>query len=424
MRKPFKRILILLAAAAVLVLLGVMLYLQRFVPQEEGVAILQPVKMKQDSQLLNHISRWVFAEAKPVELIDLPGGLSESHSNSTFFILPLGDRQVFAVAQTASTGGVRLWIDTNLDRRLSDETAVTAKMKFHSTDKRSVTKYHDFGTLHVSGARFTSAPFHLTGFEECSRLLIQPANYMKGGIRLGSQTYAVALTDGNYDGKFGALYQPGYYIPWTCDTLSVGSNGLGWRDPVPLGRYFAFRRREFGPHMPIHSDENVSYYSVHISEDGTRLEMRPAELEMGTLKIGKNRRLLVRLFSEAATQWVNFRDEVQLPAGEYQVFWGEMDYTAENGGEHRLRPDFQEDLRKGRFTVRPGETVTMNPGPPFQIKTDIQKSAPDTLGVLAVLTGNENEEYGLNFSRTAKRPEIIILDETGQTLHSGSMEYG
>jgi hypothetical protein len=75
--------------------------------------------------------------------------------------------------------------------------------------------------------------------------------------------------------------------------------------------------------------------------------MLPAEPAVGTLKIGNNKQLSAQVFSDAATQWVKFEEEIKLPVGLYQVHCGQLEYEDDTGYHWKFSPDFREDIRKG-----------------------------------------------------------------------------
>jgi hypothetical protein len=210
-----------------------------------------------------------------------------------------------------------------------------------------------------------------------------------------------------------------FYWPWKHDAIAVDSDsdGLFRRKPfntrtlVPLGRYCKIEER---------------YYGIAFSENGNTVRITPAEPAMGTLRIGSNIRLSAQLLSDAATQSVSFRGDLKLPEGRYRWRWdsGTLTFIDGEGGQWDMLADFRNDIRKGLFEIVEGQTTTLNFGPPFTIKTDIVKRGDEQLSINANLVGSEGEEYGLRIVRSAGRPELKILAENGDTLHTGSMEYG
>jgi hypothetical protein len=136
------------------------------------------------------------------------------------------------------------------------------------------------------------------------------------------------------------------------------------------------------------------------------------------------RHLSARLLSDAVTQEVDFDDEIKLPAGRYQMLSGSLRFTDHLNEEHEMTADFSEDIRKGAFEIKAGEAFTLNPGPPFTIQTEVEKTDDvTTLGINAELVGNEGETYGLRISRDMPKPLVKVLNENGTEIHSRTMEY-
>lgn len=101
-----------------------------------------------------------------------------------------------------------------------------------------------------------------------------------------------------------------------------------------------------------------------------------------------------------------------------------LTFTDPNGVDSQLRADFRNAVNKGIFEIAEGQTTTLDPGPPFTIKTEVVKRSDEQLSINAKLVGNVGETYGLRMGHSARRPELKILAENGDTLHTGSMEYG
>jgi hypothetical protein len=403
-------------------------------PKEEGIAHLTPATIKPFSDLTEYSSLRIFGQtAKPAEIIDLPVQISDSSKNVFYFSLPIGKNNIFVITQKTASGQVKAWMDTNLNQRFSDEKPLSGTAKKRTEGGSYKWEYVDFGKNRVSGDNFTSAPFYFICDKGGRYIIIQPVACVTGKIRLGKYIYRVAAVDGDYEGKLSTPYEPSVnYRSWGCDTFVADHdtyalferNRYDSGKMVPLGKYFKFTRERYGINMPTDGKNEECYYSIDLSVDGKTLRMQPAEPAMGTLKIGQNKRLSAQLLSGSATQGINLRDEIKLPAGLYQMHWGELTFTDKQGEEHKLRPDFRDDIRKGQFTITAGQMVTLNPGPPFTVKSEVSKQGEGKLGINARLVGNEGEEYGLRISRSAPEPQLKILNENKEEIHSGQMEFG
>ena len=77
--------------------------------------------------------------------------------------------------------------------------------------------------------------------------------------------------------------------------------------------------------------------------------------------------------------------------------------------------------------IDPEETTSIKLGPPFLIKTDIQKASSGTIYITPVILGCAGEEYALGRHHTINRtpqPTFKIIDEAGTVLVDDSFEYG
>ena len=395
-------------------------------------ARLKPVRLEPFSELTANVSSHAFhlQDEKPADLLDLPADIFETSPDIRFYHLPVGRHKAFVLVQNLSDDRARVWIDANLNNRLSDEKPLSGVPKKYSYSNSDSINYFDFGTVSLVGERFTSSRFCMVEYQKRC-VMAFPETYNRGTIRLGRTLYRVAVIDGDYDGAFRTLYSPSENQRyWACDAFILDNpsrnllnrSRLDYGKMIPLGRYVKCDPHRYNPALP--EDTKGYYYTVSISPDGKTVQMTPAEPAMGTLKIGNNIRFSSHLLSDAASQHTGFQNAITLPAGRYQMQWGTLTFTDSDGGELELFADFRNDTRKGLFEIAEGQTTTLNPGPPFTVKTDINTQSSDKLSINAGLVGNEGESYGLRIERSAKRPELKILAENGDTLHTGTMEYG
>jgi hypothetical protein len=80
----------------------------------------------------------------------------------------------------------------------------------------------------------------------------------------------------------------------------------------------------------------------------------------------------------------------------------------------------------GDFEVRPGQVTSLQLGPPFQIKTSMERSGENVF-VSFSLQGRSGELYkpGATINgREVPEPAFRIIDESGKVVHSGRFEYG
>lgn len=417
-------------AAIVVLLAGLSLAHYHYIttPCKEGIATLKPARIQLFKFSLSDFSVPVFIDEPSIraELADFPKELENSDRDIYYFALTVGPHLVYAAIRENEDNSAQMWLDRNLDKRLSDETPLTGGKRTYREGKR-IWEYNDFGPIRIN--KQESAEFRLIFSAGGPYVLIHPVNCMEGKIRLGRQVYRVAVVDGDFDGSFNTLYTPNANYRYAgCDTfIADTSHGLFSRDYdsgriVPLGRYYRFYKERYGISMPTEASE--SCYTVELSADGRQLKMQPVNPPTGILKIGSSAQLSTRLLSDAASQSVTIADECILPAGRYQMHHGQLTFTDENNDTHQVYAVFTEDIRKGQFEIKPGQTCTINPGPPFTIQTEIAKGSDHTLGINAGLAGREGETYGLRIVRDMPEPTLRIVDENDKELHAGTMEYG
>lgn len=401
-------VLLLIGAA------GLILHHFLTTPREEGVAHLEIEPVEPFFPLCNSISEWIpyIPEGRPAELIDLPGDL-KNPSELRYFYVPIGAQKVYAIIETLSTQEAKAWIDTNMDLRLSDETGLSGTLVKYTENKDAMF----FGQTQLAGDTFSSQPFHLTCYSD-SWIRVYPVSYETGRIRLENRIHRIILIDGDYDGRFETLFRPSkntlsnvdviYAEPETWHLFKRKSYDLTWLHP--LGRYHEAVNR---------------YYQIEVSEQAKTLHMKPAQPAWGKLKLGVGKQLFTVLYSDAASQTIIFSDEIALPVGQYQMISNWLTILDQAGTEWQFRPFFTYENQSGQFEITEGQTLEINPGPPFTINTNITDSvAPMTLGIDARLAGNEGETYGLRLRNGMTAPTLKITDENGAELHSGTMEYG
>lgn len=77
------------------------------------------------------------------------------------------------------------------------------------------------------------------------------------------------------------------------------------------------------------------------------------------------------------------------------------------------------------FEVRPDRTTSFAIGPPFQIRTDIQKTGENVL-IGFELEGKAGESYvpgAMKNGKTVPEPQYKIIDSSGQVAASGQFEF-
>lgn len=413
-QKPMKRTFKIAALIILLAAVGLALHRYAAIPKEEGVAHLQTKSYKQieDHDPICH-NYSIGKRDKPVELLDLPDELNGIQERVFYHRVAIGKHTVLMAAYTPEgSEKFQLWIDTNMNGRLSDERMMPGIRKSEKYQKEKH-YFYDYGTFRIHAQEFASAPIHAIG-NQGSFVRVCPAECKVGMIKMNNTIYHVSLADGDFDGHYSTCCSPDSNLQYpACDAIALRSR-FHYESLAPMGRYYKI---------------GDDYYRISLSADENTLRLSKEVPAMGTLKVRENIRLdSIRMYSDACSGWLKInRGEIRLPAGSYKIFYGWVTYTEPNGYEWKQMADLEADLRGGQFELTEGGVVMLNYGPPYTIRSKVSprdSSTEATIGIDACLVGNEGEEYGLRLSASTPPPVLRILDDNGAELHAGTMEYG
>jgi len=354
---------------------------------------------------------------RPVTLREAP---ADAPREPAYFVVRVGDREVPGVTyrSTRPPGHVMLFLDTDGDGLLSDEQGYVGVRLGIFT----LTVTYQFGPVMTrqgeTGA--TGAAF----YAHCSNgqwLTFHPAFYREGRVLLNGRTYRIALVDNDFDGRFDRSFVPPAADSRdpSCDVLAIDLNG---------DSEFNYGQPGESEIMPLAGMIRVGqdYYRLNVAEDGSTIEFRQATPALGTLDLG-GEEVVLGLWSDAAQQRLTgFGGTLRLPAGKYGLVSLEL---AEKDSEGR----WTFEMAKGGagplkdFEIRPGQTTGFKIGPPFQIRTSMQRYGQNPFVTVGVeLEGQGGERYSAlakKDGKEASEPGLKILDGTGQVVHSGRFAY-
>ncbi len=387
-------------------------------PLEEGHCKLkfEAVSKHDDMLVALAMQDLTSTKDKPNELKDLPKGfttdcvyfLAEVFGKSTPMVLGYYNRLEYSI----------LYMDTNSNGRLSDEKAYHPKIK-----KRSRYKEYTFGPI-LMKSRDEKGEYKTEFYAKTSHgqfLSLQPSGYRAGKIRLGKDTFKVAVIDGNFDSRYDKIFShPVKRLSRPdCDIFAIGlSNGdKKWHLSIS-------QRSEIMPLGRMVKVQNT-YYGINVASDGTTLELKKVVPELGTLDFeGTNVKL--KLWSDVGDQYL-FGSEGgwQIPAGVYSVLLVELnEFDSERNVWTFSNRPYAGPLRD--FEIRAGQKTSFKIGPPFSIKTDVRHTG-DKVSIGLSLEGCTKERYRFPVLKGGKRqpaPSFIVVNEAGKELTSGHFEYG
>ncbi len=389
-------------------------------PRQEGICRLKPVSIGIDNSFSVHSIIFCTPElAKPEQIIDISPTIESSQDKIFYFLIPLGQKEIVGVCQFVPSQKMTFWMDLNLNGKLSDE------KPFKGTLKRCDYLDEDFfyfNTASIQSPDFQSAPFRFICDEEGDYLYVWPEKAYVGKIRINGKVYRVGITDGDYDGHLKTrFWSHSDFYYYKCDIFSIDINQdmyfSNWNtdnvaEQFPLGRYIKIRGH---------------FYEISTSDDCRQLTLSAAQSEMGTLKIPPNMELSCLLYSDAAADIIQFSNQILLPAGRYKPLTANLKIIDPNQNEWQFIADFDTSNSLANFEIRANESLSVTFGPPFSIRTDVTHHGQDRVYINAFLVGQDREEYGLAIKQNGIRqeePRIVIYDESGQILHSGSLEFG
>jgi len=414
--------------AAILLGMGLLWVLLGPESVREGRCRLVRKKADPESPLMGLAIRSITPlEAKPDSARDLPAGFGQPR----YYTIDSGDKPILMAADY-SQKLVRLCVDTDGDGVLSEERCFTARVSEKTPVSGSRQRLGPISLISRDRAGRTNDGFYVNCFREDARgLLIPfPASFRTGKLRLAGRTYQVALVDGDYDGVFKSILslplgnrtvaRPG------CDLFAIDLNHNG---------EFESSLRDRSEVMPLGRLVKVGddYYAIDTVSDGTRLVLSKAEPQLGTLNVDANdASVAVRLWSDAADQHLLQSCDRHLPAGQYATIYAVLTIKDAAGDIWTLSsftPGFTAACMGSLdfFTIEPGETTSIKIGPPFVIKTHLQRwGYGAVVGIDPVIVGCAGEQYSPAFLRNGKRAGPIpfkIVDEKGTVLLSDKVGY-
>ena len=357
---------------------------------------------------------------RPPELRDVP---ADAPPEPVYFALDIDDRKVHGITyrSTHRTKRAKLRLDTDGDGLLSNEREYVGTWL---SIFRLQTIYA-FGPISIrhTGDGAAASQFYL----HCSDgryVILYATRYCEGRVKLDGRTYEMALVDCDYNGKYNDVLVPPVKNSREpgCDSIAIDLNG---------NSKFDFDKPGVSELMPLSRLVKIdeSYYHLDIADNGQIVEFRRAKPAFGTLDLG-DENVNIKLWSDAGHQNVfSSKGKWRLPAGKYSAI--ELKLTETDSGGNRWLFDTEKARggagagKLGAFEVRPDETTVFEIGPPFQVKSSMEKHGRDAW-VKFYLEGRSGELYVPGAKKNGKEvpePQFQIISETGQTVHSAQFGF-
>jgi len=284
-------------------------------------------------------------------------------------------------------------------------------------------------------------------------LVVSPAGYRLGQVRLGGADYRIALVDANLNGTYNDL----------CPRHLGSGRGFDYD-------YFAFDvnrdgrfdfETEFAP-LPRMVMAGGVLYRLSVAPDGSmvRLTRETPDFELGQIEFAANDSEMV-VFSPIMGIFTlsGAAGKGRLPTGNYMIMRALVVRTGEDGAKWAFKVLSTSQAEKGalitghvvkdskltpvlseRIMGPPGGghllVTTVHPsrikmaGPPFRLSTDARREQVrgEVRSVLveATLRDEKIQEYfcaPIRDGRQLGPPAVRIVDEQGRVLGSGTMHY-
>jgi hypothetical protein len=347
--------------------------------------------------------------ALPAEITQVPPGLPPQ---VTYFGFGLGEAPIWLLASSGDKP--RLYADVDRTGDLSKAPAIPGTRGESGTWFDPVTLTGKDGQkVRVRFMSHSSA-----GTEALGCLHAVPAGCRMGKVKLGEKTYAVALIDGNLNGRYNDLLA-GPYQEQNMDALVIDRNGDGQFD--------LFNPSQSPPEWsPLAKGVAVDgkSYNVTAAADGSQIEITAAEPKYGSLDLGRHQVRLVA-FSDFGLQEIETKGEkIRVAAGRYSTVSGEL---VANDGKANWRLQFGGDPgRLGTFVVNAEETLSLPLGPPLAPTAKVSQAERAVL-LEYVLEGRSGEVYAAAVTKDATRlppPTLEVVDPSGKIIYTGAFAFG
>ncbi len=257
-----------------------------------------------------------------------------------------------------------------------------------------------------------------------SALMVYPAGYLVGKVKLGDKSYKIALVDGDFDGRY-TVTESDDASPRGSDVLAMDLNGDG------NFVYMANGKMEIRPLTPLVRVAD-KYYEVKIAADGTGLRMVASSPKMGTLSVGNDGVSLVVSGTGGMQYLESGKGEWKLPAGRYSCQSLTLTAKDKQGRKWQLDASGQTGKLKS-IDIKPGQTLNVKVGSPLVVKTDVQQQDSGwifrgkTVTVGFTIVGAAGEEYAPGAKKDGTQvsaPKIKIYNDKGEVLTTGDFAYG
>ena len=274
----------------------------------------------------------------------------------------------------------RLWVDTNSNGRLDDETVVKA----HSVEQHE----SRLGPVPVS-LEFEGEPitYHLNftsyNYGDGVRLHVTSGGWYEGPVVVGQENMYCVLIDRNGDGRF--------------DGTSIGGDS----DQIKLGhKKDHLKTMHVGTYVHVGDD----WYTLEVAPDGAFIKLNAAEnLRLGSIRVPQNITELAAYGQNGSFQVRLDKGLGKLPVGKYRIDNWTIARTVDNE-KWRLQGRGLDD--RGLFDVTADGEAKLDIGEPIAITLD---------------STAQGRRHNFNHSLKGKLGEYIAVTRNGRELRESKL---
>jgi hypothetical protein len=310
---------------------------------------------------------------------------------------PSGKRWI-CVDRTRKTGPYnRLFIDSNGNGRLDDETPVMARLdsNFGHFSATPLTFKGEDGpiTYHLAFR------FYQYGNNQ-AQLVAQSAGWYEGSVKFDGVKKHLRLMDNNVNGTFNDIKSD----PYRSDCVEVDDERSGTRF---LGRLL---------------EVDGKYFTFNADRDGAFVKVQKADVTLGPVQMPTN----ITSFAAFGTNGYFVRQaakgEFTLPVGQYRVVSWEIQRKDDKGANWELSAYNFPDTH--HFEVVASQPVVLDIGEP--VKAVLTSKARGTqTGFDLKFVGKQGED--IQFLRDNQRPrgpKLMLANADGTLCYTNTFEFG
>jgi hypothetical protein len=294
----------------------------------------------------------------------------------------------------------RLFIDSNGNGRLNDETAEAAR----STG----TTWARFGPVKVAFAAKEQPVtchlnFHFTGGNESPHLSVISGGWYEGTVTIGRKEKRYVLLDQNANGTFNDRS-----IDFKdCDLIQIAEEGKP--DICLVGDFIGV---------------DATLYRLEVARDGVEMNLSPAQgIRFGTVKQQQEMTELVAGGENGMLTLNLKKGRGKLPVGKYRVYQWVIERKDGTGDQWSLKgwsmgnPDV--------FEISPGSRASLALGEPILSGVDVRKTESGEYTIAHRFRGRSGEQIQLSKNGAGLRPpSIAIRNADGSYDRTFTFEFG